>query len=48
MEENAKWQQKNAIDLIIKINQTEGFIIFINSKVAGEFKTYIWFFISTI
>ena len=52
MEENAKWQQKNAVDSIIKVDQTKGFITFINSNVAGEYKTicevFILFFTLTI
>ena len=43
---------KKRVDSVIKVNQTKGFIISINSKVAGEYKTliedYILFFISTI
>ena len=30
---------KYAVDSIIKVNQTKGFIICINSKVAGEYRT---------
>ena len=39
MENNAKWRQKNAADSIINVDQTKGFILFIYSKVAVEYKT---------
>ena len=31
--------EKNPVDLIFNVGQTKGFIIFINSKIAGEYKT---------
>ena len=30
---------KMAVDSTFKVNQTKGFIMFVNSKVAGEYKT---------
>ena len=29
---------ENPIDSIFKVNQTKGFIVFINSKIPGEYK----------
>ena len=34
-----KMTAKNSVDLILNVDQTKGFIIFITSKVAGEYKT---------
>ena len=43
---------QNGGDSNFKVNQTKGFIIFVNSKVAGEyqmkFKDFILFITSTI
>ena len=41
MEENAKWQRKRAVDSILTVKQTKGFIIFINSNVVGEYKQQV-------
>ena len=48
MEENAKWQRYNAINSTFKISQTNGFIIFVNSKVAGEYETEFKDFINNL
>ena len=46
-EREGKMKAKNPIDSIFKVDQTIGFIVFMNSKVAGEYKTickdYIFF-----
>ena len=37
--ENAKWRGKTAVNSIFNVDQTKCFMIFINSKVVGEYKT---------
>ena len=52
MEENANGGDINTVDSTFKVDQIKGFIIFVNSKVVGEYKTgckdFILFNTSTI
>ena len=51
-ERECKMAAINAINLTFQVIQIKCFTIFIDSKLAGEYKTrvkdFIWFFISTI